>query len=55
MELHESKFAETKQFIPEARKFFASNDNAFHPMNGSNVSLNMLVNKSIVKTIIGTF
>ena len=52
MELHESKFAEYKQLIPEARKFFASRDTAFQPMNASNVSLNVLVKKAIVKTII---
>ena len=33
--------------------FFASNDTYFQPMNASNVSLNVLVDKSIVETIIG--
>ena len=53
-EQHELKFAEYKQLIPEARDvFLASNDTTFQPMNASNVSLNVLVDTSIVKTIIG--
>ena len=53
-EQHELKFAEYKQLIPEGREiFFASNDTTFQPMNASSVSLNVLVDKSIVETIIG--
>ena len=47
-EQHELKFAEYKQLIPEARNVFASNDTTFQPMNASNVSLNMLVDKYLV-------
>jgi hypothetical protein len=51
---HELKFAEYKQLIPEARDIFlASNDTTFQPMNASNVCLNVLVDKSVVETIIG--
>ena len=53
-EQHEWKFAEYKQLIPEARDiFFATDDTTFQPMNASNVSLNVLVDKSIVEIIIG--
>ena len=53
-EQHELKFAEYKQLIPEGREiFFASTDTTFQPMNASSVSLNVLVDKSIVETIIG--
>ena len=47
------KFEEYKQMIPEARSFFGLNDTTFQSMNASNVSLNVLVDKSIVETIIG--
>jgi hypothetical protein len=48
------KFVEYKQMIPEARNIFlTSTDTTFQPMNASNVSLNILVDKSIVETIIG--
>ena len=48
------KFAEYKQLIPEARNgFITSNDTTFQPMNAFNVSLNVLLKKSIVETIIG--
>ena len=48
------KFAEYKQLIPEGREiFFASNDTTFQPMNASSISLNVLVDKTIVETIIG--
>ena len=53
-EQHEWKFAEYKQLIPEARDiFFATDDTTFQPMNASNVSLNVLLDKSIVEIIIG--
>ena len=52
-EQHELRFAEYKQLIPDTRDiFFASNDTTFQAMNASNVSLNVLVDKSIVETII---
>ena len=45
---------EYKQLIPEGREiFFASNDTTFQPMNASSISLNVLVDKTIVETIIG--
>ena len=53
-EQHELKFAEYKQLIPEARNgFITSNDTTFQPRNAFNVSLNVLLKKSIVETIIG--
>ena len=54
-EQHELKFAEYKQLIPEVRNIcFASNDTTFQPMNAFNASLNVLVDKSLVETIIGS-
>jgi hypothetical protein len=52
---HKLKFAEYSALSKEEKKtFFLSNDTTFMPLNAVNESILMLVNKSIVETIIGT-